>query len=194
MVPCLHRLVAATSAAVALLAACGETPTPPPAVTRTPELRQLCERLDRLIDTLERPAIAGANGDAVPPVERVAADDEATALRTRIAALEGELAILRAQALGAAGAVGAAVRPPSIEPLRTDAVARMIASRRADEEQHRNDTLRAIFLMGPAQVVQTFGMPSETWIQKNGSVTWVFRAGEDELSVEFVDGQVVRVH
>ncbi len=176
------------------LAACGRQAAPPQAAgVELPELARLCERLDRLIGLLERaPAPTTEAGTA--PVERTPADADAAALRTRVDELEQELAILRAQVSLRGGALGAAERPHVIPPTRDDAVARMVATVRADGEQKRNDALRAMLLMGPAQVLQTFGMPTDVWFANDGAVKWQYRIGEHDLYVVFVNGMVMRVH
>ena len=196
----------------ALLAGCSDAAPSPSVAALSPEVLQLCERLDRLLAVWEqpRPAAADTAGagptasvffptDEHAPPMRTGGRDQVAELKQRIEALEHELAVWHTrhalQSAAAATAAGGATTPAvAVEPMRTNVVHQRILSLRAERQQQRNDLLRSMLLRAPVQVAQDLGMPTESYVTKNGSLMWDYRVGDDVMTLVFLHGQLVNIH
>ena len=171
------------------LGACDNTPPPAP----TPGLdaataQQLFDRLDRRVAALE--AIPRASGTVAVPIEataeRTPAADKTGELEERIDALEREIALLHVRS----GSSFAPARAAPVIPMQMHAVEQTSGQLRSKEEAVQQEARRLLFRLTQAQVLERFGMPSETDVTKEHNVRWIYQSGRMSFAVTFVDGLV----
>ena len=194
MNPALSRRAATLASAFALLAACERAPEPPPGID-TATLNAVLQRMDRLTAALERgqvapPIAAGAQSQAAA-TERTPAAGDTTTLLARIDALEATLAVLQRSAPAGSLAVhgGAASAPV----MRTQSVEQLFELKSRDQQQSGNEAFRSLFMLGPAQVLERLGTPTNVGAS-NGTWVWTYvLTGDRYLQLTFSNGVVIDV-
>lgn len=160
-------------------------------------MNALLQRLDRLTAALEGaprsaavPALAQEQEGSAP--QRTPAAGDTPALLERIEALEATLAAMQHSLTN-----GAAVTPratASSPMLRPESVQQLRAQLYRDDKQNTREALRSLFLLGPNQVLDRLGTPSNVSFDDKGNVwRWGYEHGETSLTIAFVHGVVMAV-
>lgn len=173
---------------LACLVACDDTPPPVPPGIDAATAQQLFDRLDRMVVALE--AMSRASGTVAVPVEataeRTPVVDKTSELEARIDALEREIALLHVRS----GSSFAPAREPPVLPTRKQVVEQTGGQLWSKVEAVQQETRRSLFRLTQTQVLERFGMPSETGVTQEGYVRWSYRWEKGYFSFTFVDGLV----
>ena len=138
--------------------------------------------------------MARAGGPVAVPVEataeRTPAADKTGELEARIDALEREIALLHVRS----GSSFAPARAAPVIPMQMQQVDQTYAQLRSREEAVQQEARRSLFRLTQAQVLERFGMPSDTDVTKEHNVRWIYQFGRASFSVTFVDGLVTVIN
>lgn len=182
-------------ACVSIAAAC-EPPPAPTAAIDVATMNALLQRMDRLITALEgghhpSPESADAHSQAAAP-QRLPAAGDSEALLARIDALEAKLAVL--QRIAPQGSLAASGIPGAAPLMRTQGVQQLLDLKDRDEQQSGNEAFRSLFMLGPGQVLDRLGTPSNVGVA-DGNWYWNYQVqGDRSLSITFSQGVVVAVN
>ena len=182
-------------ACVLTVAAC-EPPPMPTAAIDAATMNALLQRMDRLITALEgghhpSPESADAHSHAAA-AQRMPVAGDTEALLARIDALEAKLAVL--QRTAPQGSLAAPGFPGAAPLMRTQGVQQLLDLKGRDEQQSGNEAFRSLFMLGPSQVLDRLGTPSNVGVA-DGNWYWNYQIqGDRSLSITFSQGVVVAVN
>ncbi|HEX6812201.1 MAG TPA: hypothetical protein VF384_11300 [Planctomycetota bacterium] len=170
------------------LAACDDAPPPAPASgVDAATAQQLLDRLDLIVAALQaiprQTSAVAAPGEAV--AERTQVSAPANELEARIAALEREVAVLRARS----GSSSPQPRTALVLPLQLHAFEQLKTQLESEDQSVRQELRRSVFGLTQQQVLERFGMPTEVDAPAEHLRYWRWSTAERHLcTVTFVDG------
>jgi hypothetical protein len=183
------RPIAGTaSVLLAIMPISCDSPTLPPTDSLDgAAVRQLFSRMDRLVTALEALPAAplAATGGSEPPSERALVADDRGELLERIETLEQALTSLRRRS-----GMAPPPRPAAAPPIRPAAVSFHRKQMDSGDQAIVRAARRAHFRLTEDQILRQYGMPSESRVQQNGSVLWVYQADDKSSGFIFVNGLV----